>query len=391
MKHPWRRVALAGVARTPFYRRGQSDPQTQIEMACKAIIAALDDAGLTVDDLEGFVHMSGGLDSALIAEILGVPDVKFTVTMTGGGGASAGTLGVAGAAIQADLAKVVVVVRSMKQGVVHFGAAFAPGMKRDTSAEADFYSTAGLISPGQMFALMARRHMHKYGIRREDFGAIAVAFRDNALSRPDALRKTPLTLDSYMDTPLLADPLCRHDFCLENDVATAVVLVGEEMASSCRHSPVWLAAAEHGGAGRWGRGEEWMGMPEDIFDSSGHRPIAQRLYARTGLSPADIDVALIYDNFSSNVLMQLEDYGFAKVGEGGEFVTSGAINWPGGSLPVNTHGGQLSEGFSSGTSHIIEAVEQLRGSAINQVRDAEVVLVTGGAAAIPVSGAILTR
>jgi acetyl-CoA acetyltransferase len=360
-------------------------------MACKAILAALDDAGMSANDLEGFVHMSGGLDSALLAQTLNVPEVKFTVTLTGGGGAAAGTLSVAAAAIQSGLARAVVIVRSMKQGVVHFGASFAPGMNHASTPESDFYATAGLISPGQMFALMARRHMHKFGIKREDYGTIAVSFRQNAQTRPDALRKTPMTIDSYMDTPLLADPLCRHDFCLENDVALAVVVVHPDLVSGLRHPPVWIAAAEHGGSGRWGQGEEWMNMPEDIFDSSGHRPIAERLYGKTGLKPTDIDVAEIYDNFSSNVLFQLEDYRFAKIGEGGEFVQSGAIAWPGGSLPVNTHGGQLSEGFSSGISHIIEGVEQLRGTAINQVAGAEVALVTGGAAAIPVSGAILTK
>src|ERR1700722_12904785 len=163
MTTPRTRTAIAGVARTPFYRRGESDPQTQIEMACEAILAAVADAGMSVDDLEGFVHMSGGLDSAYIAEILGIPEVKFTVTLTGGGGASAGTLSVASAAIESRLARAVVIVRSMKQGVIHFGASFAPGLKRDVKPEGDFYSTAGLISPGQMFALMARRHMYKYG------------------------------------------------------------------------------------------------------------------------------------------------------------------------------------------------------------------------------------
>jgi acetyl-CoA acetyltransferase len=385
------RVAIAGVARTPFYRRGESEPQTQIELACKAILAALADAGLSPRDLEGFVHMSGGLDSALLAQTLGVTEVKLTTTLTGGGGAAAGTLSVAAAGIKAELAKVVVVVRSMKQGVVHFGASFAPGMNHDGAAEGDFYRTAGLISPGQMFALIAQRHMHKYGTRREDLGAIAVSLRHNAQTRPDALRKTPLTLDKYMDTPPLASPLCRHDFCLENDVALAVVLVAEDLVPDLRPPPVWVAAAEHGGAGRWGQAEEWMQMPEEIFDTSGHRPIAKRLYEKTQLRPSDIDVALIYDNFTSNVLLQLEDYGFAAIGEGGTFVSSGAIRWPEGSLPLNTHGGQLSEGFSSGISHIIEGVEQLRGTAINQVQGAEVALVTGGAAAIPVSGAILTK
>ena len=134
-----------------------------------------------------------------------------------------------------------------------------------------------------------------------------------------------------------------------------------------------------------------MGMPDPDFGSSGHKPIGDRLWQRSGLAPSDIDVALIYDHFSAMVVMQLEDYGFCKKGEGGEFVESGAIRYKGGSTPVNTHGGQLSEAYIIGATHTREAVEQLRGVAINQVKDAEFALVTGGPASLPVSGCILRR
>lgn len=385
-------VAIVGVARTPFYRRGESYPQTQLELACRAIMGALDDAGLTVDDLDGFSYYTGGLDTALLAQTLGIPDVKFTVTTTGGGGASAGSLGVAAAAIQAGLANVVVCVRSMQQGHRRAGAAFAPSTPgAEVAPESDFYLTSGLVGPGQMFALLARRHMHQYKTRREDFAEIVLSSRANAMTRPDALRKTPLTLEQYLAQPLLADPLCRYDFCTENDVAGAVILTAIERARDLRHPVVRVLASEHGGAGRWGQAETWFNMPDEIFASSGHRPVAKRMYARAGITPDDVDVALIYDNFSSNVLLQLEDYGFCETGGGGELMRSGAIRWPGGRIPVNTHGGQLSEGFLAGLSHIIEGVEQLRGTAINQVEGAQIALVTGGAAAIPVSGAVLAR
>ena len=140
----------------------------------------------------------------------------------------------------------------------------------------------------------------------------------------------------------------------------------------------------------------WFGMPDDeTFASSGHKAVADRLYRKAGVTPQDIDVALIYDHFTPMVLMQLEDYGFCKKGEGGPFVLSGAIRYAAerkpGTIPVNTHGGQLSEAYVIGATHIMEGVEQLRGTAVNQVAGAELALVTGGPAALPTSGLILGR
>jgi acetyl-CoA acetyltransferase len=132
-------------------------------------------------------------------------------------------------------------------------------------------------------------------------------------------------------------------------------------------------------------------MPDETFASAGNASIAKRLYERAGVTAADIDVALLYDHFSPMVLMQLEDYGFCARGEGDAFVRSGAIRFDGGSIPVNTHGGQLSEAYVIGMTHIAEGVEQMRGTAINQVADADLALVTGGPASLPVSGMILGK
>jgi acetyl-CoA acetyltransferase len=132
-------------------------------------------------------------------------------------------------------------------------------------------------------------------------------------------------------------------------------------------------------------------MPDDEYASSGHRRVAKRLYQMAGLGPGDVDVALLYDHFSPMVLMQLEDYGFCPVGESGPFVADGNIRYKGGTIPVNTHGGNLSEAYIIGMTHVREGVEQLRGTAVNQVPGAEVVLVTGGPAALPVSSLILKK
>jgi acetyl-CoA acetyltransferase len=132
-------------------------------------------------------------------------------------------------------------------------------------------------------------------------------------------------------------------------------------------------------------------MPDDIFATAGHQQVAARLYERAGVTSSDVDVALFYDHFSPMVLFQLEDYGFCGRGESGPFVADGHIRWPAGSIPVNTHGGHLSEAYVLGMTHVVEGVEQLRGTAVNQVPDAEVALVTGGPSHVPLSALLLRR
>jgi len=237
--------------------------------------------------------------------------------------------------------------------------------------------------------MLARRHMHLYGTQREAFGEIVISQRENAIPRETAIRRTPLTLDEYFASPMLADPLCRLDFCLETDGAVAFITTSADRARDGRQQPVYIHGCTHGGGREWGRAFAWMGMPDPEFGSSGHKPVADRLWAQSGCKPSDIDVALLYDHFSCMVLMQLEDYGFCGKGEGGPFVESGAIRYKGGAIPVNTHGGQLSEAYIIGMTHMREAVEQLRGVAVNQVRGAELALVTGGPASLPISGLIL--
>jgi acetyl-CoA acetyltransferase len=131
-------------------------------------------------------------------------------------------------------------------------------------------------------------------------------------------------------------------------------------------------------------------MNDDEYASSGHRPVAKRMYEMAGLGPSDVDVALLYDHFSPMVLMQLEDYGFCKRGEGGPFVESGALAWPGGSIPTNTHGGNLSEAYIHGLNHVVEGVRALRGESTSPVEGAEVCLVTS-AACVPSSALLLGR
>jgi acetyl-CoA acetyltransferase len=390
-------TAIVGGGATPYYRRGASAPQTVLELAGKAILAALEDAGLTCDDVDGFaLYSGGGIDVALLSQSLGIPEVRFTATLTGGGGGAAGAVGLAAAGIVSGHADVVVSVMAMQQAPTgRFGSAFArraPGAySAPPTPESDFITHSGLMGPGQMFAILTQRHMYKYGTTRDHLAEVAISTRENARNRPSALMRAPMTRDDYFAARMISEPFCLFDYCLECDGAVAVVTTSAERARDLRQPPVYVTASAQGGSGDWGQAITWMGMPDDSFASSGHRPVARDLYRRAGLGPEDVDVALIYDHFTGMVLMQLEDYGFCPIGESGAFVADGNIRYLGGTIPVNTHGGNLSDAYIIGFTHVVEAVDQLRGTAVNQVANAEVALVTGGPAPLPVSGLILKR
>jgi acetyl-CoA acetyltransferase len=198
--------------------------------------------------------------------------------------------------------------------------------------------------------------------------------RQHASLNERAVRREPFTLAEYMASRIIADPYSLFDCCQETDGACAIVVCDADEAASLRHPPVHLLGAVLGAGPR----------PRLPFDgwadmSQSHFPVlAKRLYDKTGLGPADIDVALIYDAFTWEVIKQLEDFGFCKQGEGGPFVASGAIALRGGRIPVNPHGGLHSEAYVHGFNHVVEAVQQLRGDAgPRQVKDAHVALVTG--------------
>jgi len=400
------RTAVVGLGATPYYRRGESVPETELSMACTAILAALEDAGLTIADLDGFAIYSSSCDPAQVGAVLGIPEIRFAAGLTSGGGGAAGSLGLAAAAIMSGQAEVVVSLMTLQQAKRRLGGSEVDGRLAYLAAAGGsgpyggsgippslaFTANSGLIAPGHSFAVLTQRHMHLYGTTREHMAEVAISQRNNAIRRPTAIRKEPITLDDYFSARIVNDPFCLFDYTMESDGAVAVITTSAERARDLRQPPVYIMASAHGGMGRWGPAIfHYFQAPDDYFASSGHRPVAKRLYEMAGITPADVDVALLYDHFSSMVLMQLEDYGFCGIGESGPFVADGNIRWPSGRLPVNTHGGNLSEAYIIGMTHIREAVEQLRGAAVNQVPGAQIALTTGGPAGLPVSGTLLRR
>jgi acetyl-CoA acetyltransferase len=389
------------VGATDYYIRGKSWPRTINDMAGEAILKACADAGISVKDIDGFAYYSTAgagyldkFDTASLMETLGMPHVSFSATLTSGGGGCAGAIGLATAGLVNEDCTYAVTVMALQQLPQHrFGEL---GVSSAPNPENSFLKPAGLVGPGYSMSMLTRRHMHLYGTTQDAFGEIVMATRANTHNRPKAVRRDPLTREEYEASVMLADPLRRLDFCLETDGAVAVITTTMDRARDCRQKPAVVHACAHGGQREWGRAFAWMGMPDPYFASSGHKFTADRIWAQSGLSAHDMDVALLYDHFSPMVLMQLEDYGFCERGEGNDYVLSGKIRYDAatrrgvnGGVPVNTHGGNLNEAYIIGMTHIVEAVEQVRGTAINQVEDAEFALVSGGPATLPVSSLIL--
>ncbi|HEY6868919.1 MAG TPA: thiolase [Novosphingobium sp.] len=397
------KCAIVGIGATDYYVRGQSWPRTINDMAGEAILKACADAGISVKDIDGFAYYAGAsagyvdkFDSGSLMETLGMPHVSFTAALTSGGGGVAGAVGLATAGLMNEDCRYAVTVMAVQQTPsARLGSIFG-SMAPDP--ENSFLQPSGLIGPGHLMSVLARRHMHLFGSTEDAFAEIVMASRQMALNRPKAIRRKLLTKEEYLASPMLADPLRRLDFCLETDGAVAVITTTSDRARDCRQKPAYIHACAHGASRSWGRAFGWMNMPDPVFSSSGHQFVADRIWAQSGLRAADMDVALIYDHFSSMVLAQLEDYGFCERGEGNDYVLAGKLRYDfatgkgvNGGIPVNPHGGQLSEAYIIGMTHILEAVEQLRGEAINQVADCDLALVTGGPAPIPISSLILRR
>jgi acetyl-CoA acetyltransferase len=218
--------------------------------------------------------------------------------------------------------------------------------------------------------------MIEYGTTEEQLGHIALACRARANANPAAqMRDVTMTMEDYLSSRVIADPLKMYDCCLETDGACAVIVTSAERAKDCAKKPVLIRAVASGSLPSPQPNIQFPELIRESITTLHGVPTSRRLYERAGLGPSDIDVAQIYDCFTIAVLVQLEDFGFCPKGEGGAFVASGAIDL-GGEIPVNTSGGNLSEGYIHGMNHVLEGVRQIRGESCSQVPGAEVALVT---------------
>jgi acetyl-CoA acetyltransferase len=401
-----RRACIVGVGETRYTRWGGITDASEHALALEAILRAVGDAGLTVDAVDGLASFAGDRnDPAFLAFDLGLPELRFAnmVWLPGGGGGSAAVANAA-LAVESGQAEVVVAFRSLCQGQFHrFGQ--GPGARADRErtpalrqaqslldAYTSFTFPFGMLNAPIVYALPMRRHMHLYGTTSEQLGHVAVTFRAHAARNPRAVMGAkPMTLADHQASPMIADPFRLFDCCLENDGACAVVVTTRERARDCAKGGVDVLSAAQGAVHGYGWGPfATNDIPDESYASGGGAGVARRLWAKAGLGPKDVDVAQIYDHFTGLVLLTLEDFGFCARGESGAFVASGALAWPNGALPTNTHGGSLSEAYIHGLNHVVEGVRQLRGESTCPVDGAEVCLVTS-AAGVPTSALLLAR
>jgi len=347
-------------------------------MAAEAVRNALADCGLTAADVDGITAFgTDRLRPSEVAYAVGVEDLGWCLSVSGGGNIVTATVTGAATAITSGQADVVVVYRVLGSDT-RYGKAAG---RIEVPGEGQFAGPQGYLVPPQWFAMFCRRHQYEYGSTAEDLGAIAIQSRTHASHNPHAVARTPITLDEYMESRWISEPFRVFDCCYEVDGAVAIVLTTAERAKHLPHEPVYiLGAADSNRFG--GSVDQW-----DDMTCMYSRDTAPRLWARTGLNCSDIDVALMYDCFTFTLMATFEDFGFCQKGEVGDYFREKRATY-GGDVVVNPHGGLLSEGYIHGLNHHYEAVLQLRGDAEQrQVPDAQTALVTSGAG--PYGGALI--
>ena len=364
--------------------------RSEMSLAAEAILKAVEDAGLKPSDIDGIgKYTMDNNDPVDLAANLGIPHLRFFGEVGyGGGGGPVGSILLGAMAVATGMANCVVAFRAMNErsgrGTPRYGRA---AVRKGATGAAAYQEPFGLFSPAQMVALAARRHMYLYGTKSEHFGAIAVACRTHAQNNPNAvMRDRPITIADHQNSRMIADPLRLLDCCLETDGGAAVVITSAERAKDLRHKPVFIMGGAFG-AGEWNMHRVVKNVEKPETESS---VVGKDLFARAGVTHKDIDVCFLYDHFTPLVLMAFEELGFCKRGEGGPFVSDGKLLYPQGVLPFNTSGGNLSEGYIHGMENTIEAVRQLRGQAINQVKDAEIAFVASGNG-VPTTAMIVHR
>lgn len=384
-----RRACIVGIGESQFTRRGVQADRGEWALACEAAVKAAADAGIDAHKIDGLCSFSSdGTLPWLMQQALGIEDVRYASIVWGGGGTgSCGALAHATAAVESGQAETVLVLRSIVQRP---GGRYGEAGGFSEIPQFDLLAPFGMLMPASMLAPMIRRYIHDYGVTTEQIAQVALTFRANAQHNPRAVTYgQPLTMQQYLASRMIADPLRLYDCCQENDGACALLVTTHERARDLKRTPVRVLAAAQGGDGKWNAAT--MGthcMPAADYGAGNAGQLARNLYARAGVSPSDLDFAQIYDHFSGSVLMTLENFGVCGRGEAGDFVAAGNIR-AGGKLPLNTSGGLLSEAYIHGLNLLTEAVRQLRGESTLQVPQAKVGLVTAGLGTTPTSAAIL--
>ncbi|MBN8926875.1 MAG: acetyl-CoA acetyltransferase [Rhodospirillales bacterium 69-11] len=380
------KVAIVGIGETTYYKHGQS-PDSEFKLALQAVVNACEDAGISPHDVDGFASYGNDRsDAPRLASALGTKDFRFSNMFWGGGGGGVcGAVGNAAAAVATGMADCVVAFRSLAQGqYARYGRSQASTAVTGDDA---FLAPYGLMSPAQRFAMKVTRFMHDHGIRQDALRAISLACYHHAQNNPNAVMKgRPLDAAKYDASRWIIEPFFHlYDCCQENDGAAAVIVVPAERAKDFKGKPTYLLACGQGSDHR--SAAPVHNMPN--YPSSHFNQLAPRMYEMAKLGPSDMGIVQCYENFTGGVLMSLVEHGLVKAEEANEVLTPENLFVESGKMPLNTSGGNLAECYMHGLELVIEAVRQIRGTAINQVKRNDAAIVIGGPMVTPVSSLIL--
>jgi acetyl-CoA acetyltransferase len=359
--------AITGVGETRYLR---GTDRASLSFQLEASLNAIRDAGLKPSDIDGLIPYGHGAVAEDFATNFGIADLRFSATTPMGGASAVASIQCALAVIKAGICNHV---------LLSLGRTGYSGGRIGTRVQqmpqfkviGEFEMPLGAIAPAQLYAPMARRHMELYGTTSRQLAEIAVTTRYHASLQTNATMKNPITIEDHQSSRMISDPLRLLDCSLESDGGAAVVISAPDRARDLAKRPIMVMGVAEG----------HPDSPSAItqrpdLTTLGLAKAAPKAFEMAGVTHADIDVAEVYDCFTYIVMCQLEDLGFCKKGEGGGFVQDGALGLNG-RLPVNTHGGLLSQAHMAGMNHIVELTRQLRGEAAAQVADAEIGLVTG--------------
>jgi acetyl-CoA acetyltransferase len=363
-------ACITGIGETP-YTKGAI--KSAFELQLESSVLAIADAGITAQEIDGVIPIgivSGTSDEFI--ENLGIPDLRFSAQIPHGGASPVMALQLAKSILESGVCRHILITFGRNVSASQHKAGSRIHQMQQFHYVTEFEYPIGNVAPAQIYAPMAKRYMELYGVTSSQFAEVAIACREHAILNGRGLMKKPITVEDHQSSRMIADPFRLFDCCLESDGGAAIIVSRADVAIDTPKHRVRIASVAEGHPDSPGSITQRPDMT-----SLGIAKAAKRAFAQAGVTHSDIDVAEIYDCFTYAVIRQLEDLGFCSKGEGPDFIQNGRIRI-GGELPVNTHGGLMSQAHVWGLNHIVELVRQLRHEAMAaQVSGAKIGLVTG--------------